>query len=174
MNKLEEYIISIPDFPKKGINFRDVTGILDHGEALRLSIDQLKEVAEEFEFDAVAGVESRGFIFGTPLAYLLGVPFIPVRKAGKLPREKVKATYQLEYGEAAIEIHTQSIRPGMKILLLDDLLATGGTLEAAAGLIEKLDGVVTGILSVIELSDLGGRKKLSKYEVRSLVQYEGE
>ncbi len=174
MNRLEDYIISIPDFPKKGINFRDVTGILDHGEALRLSIDMLKDVAEEFEFDAVAGVESRGFIFGTPLAYLLGVPFIPVRKAGKLPRKKVKATYQLEYGEAAIEIHEESVYKGMRILLLDDLLATGGTLEAAAGLIEELGGVVTGILSVIELSDLGGRKKLEKYEVRSLVEYAGE
>ncbi len=174
MSRLEDYIISIPDFPKKGINFRDVTGILDHGEALRLSIDMLKDVAEEFEFDAVAGVESRGFIFGTPLAYLLGVPFIPVRKAGKLPRKKVKATYQLEYGEAAIEIHEESVYKGMRILLLDDLLATGGTLEAAAGLIEELGGVVTGILSVIELSDLGGRKKLEKYEVRSLVEYAGE
>jgi len=174
MSRLEDYIISIPDFPKKGINFRDVTGILDHGEALRLSIDMLKDVAEEFEFDAVAGVESRGFIFGTPLAYLLGVPFIPVRKAGKLPRKKVKATYQLEYGEAAIEIHEESVYKGMRILLLDDLLATGGTLEAAAGLIEELGGIVTGILSVIELSDLGGRKKLEKYEVRSLVEYAGE
>ena len=131
MKRIEDYVISIPDFPEPGIIFRDITGILRDADGLKLSIDKIQEMLEGVEFDAVLGLESRGFIFGMPIAYNLHKAFIPVRKKGKLPRETVSAKYDLEYGTAEIEIHKEDLRPGMKVVIIDDLIATGGTVEAA-------------------------------------------
>ncbi len=172
--RVEDYIISIPDFPKKGILFRDVTGVLGDGEGFALAIDEMIARLEGVSFDAVAGTESRGFLFGAPLAYRFGKPFIPVRKKGKLPRETVSRDYALEYGTATIEIHTDAVKPGDRVVLIDDLVATGGTLKAAAELIETLGGTVVKIVSLIELVDLGGRELLRDYPLESIVQYEGE
>ena len=140
MSKVEDYIRSIPDFPAPGIIFRDVTSILQSAEGLKLSIDELVKKLDGVELDVIAGAESRGFIFGMPIAYLLNKPFVPIRKAGKLPCETVSKTYDLEYGTATIEIHKDAITPGMKVVLLDDLIATGGTIKAAAELVEELGG----------------------------------
>lgn len=134
MKRIEDYVISIPDFPEPGIIFRDITGILRDADGLKLSIDKIQEMLEGVEFDAVLGLESRGFIFGMPIAYNLHKAFIPVRKKGKLPRETVSAKYDLEYGTAEIEIHKEDLRPGMKVVIIDDLIATGGTVEAAVKL----------------------------------------
>ena len=174
MKKVEDYIITIPDFPEKGVMFRDVTGVLDSGEGLQLSIDEMYKLLTGLEYDVIAGVESRGFIFGMPLAYKAVKPFVPVRKKGKLPRETVEETYNLEYGTATIEIHKDSIRPGQRVVLIDDLMATGGTMEAAAHLIERCGGIVVKMLFLLELEGLGGRKKLSKYDVGSVVSYPGK
>ena len=172
--KLEDYITTIPDFPEKGIMFRDVTSVLESGEGLRLSIDELYNLTKDVEFDVVAGAEARGFIFGMPLAYKAGKPFVPVRKKGKLPRDTYQQTYNLEYGTATIEIHKDSIKPGQKVVLVDDLIATGGTIEAAAKLVEQCGGIVVKILFLIELEGLEGRKKLEKYNVASVVKYQGK
>lgn len=174
MKTVEEYMISIPDFPKPGIIFRDVTGVLDHADGIRLAIDELQKRLEGVDFDVIAGNEARGFIFGMPLAYNLHKPFVPVRKAGKLPRETVRQEYVLEYGTAAIEIHKASIKPGQRVVLIDDLLATGGTLKAAAKLIEQLGGEVVKMLVLIDLVDLGGRKLLEGYDVDTVITYHGE
>jgi adenine phosphoribosyltransferase len=173
MKKLEDYVITIPDFPEKGIMFRDVTSILENADGLKLSIHELQHRLSGIEFDSIAGAESRGFIFGMPLAYNKGKSFIPVRKAGKLPRETVKEEYELEYGTAAIEIHKDSIMPGQRIVFVDDLLATGGTAEAAIHLIEKLGGKVVKVLFLMELSGLHGRDKLAGYDVESVITYPG-
>lgn len=173
MKKLKEYIRSIPDFPEKGIIFRDVTSILMDADGLKLAIDELAKCLEGMDFDAIAGAESRGFLFGMPLAYLLHKPFVPIRKKGKLPCETVEKTYDLEYGTATIEIHKDAIKPGDKVVLLDDLIATGGTMKAAAELVEELGGEVVEMLFLIELVDLKGREVLSKYKVDSVVQFEG-
>ena len=173
MSKVEDYIRSIPDFPAPGIIFRDVTSILQSAEGLKLSIDELVKKLDGVEFDVIAGAESRGFIFGMPIAYLLNKPFVPLRKAGKLPCETVSQTYDLEYGTATIEIHKDAITPGMKVVLLDDLIATGGTIKAAAELVEELGGEVVECLFLMELVDLGGRKSLEGYKVDSVVKYEG-
>lgn len=173
MKSLEEYIISIPDFPEKGIIFRDITGILNDADGFKLAIDKLSEILKNTEFDAIAGAESRGFIFGAPLAYIFNKPFIPIRKKGKLPREVISKEYSLEYGTATIEVHKDDIKPGQKIVLLDDLIATGGTIKAAAELIEELGGEIAKILFIIELKGLNGRKLLSKYDVDSIIKYEG-
>ena len=178
MKKLKEYIRSIPDFPEKGIIFRDVTSILMDADGLKLAIDELAKCLEGMDFDVIAGAESRGFLFGMPLAYLLHKPFVPIRKKGKLPCETVEKTYDLEYGTATIEIHKDAIKPGDKVVLLvvllhDDLLATGGTMKAAAELVEELGGEVVEMLFLIELVDLKGREVLSKYKVDSVVQFEG-
>ena len=138
MKRIEDYVISIPDFPEPGIIFRDITGILRDADGLKLSIDKIQEMLEGVEFDAVLGLESRGFIFGMAIAYNLHKAFIPVRKKGKLPRETVSAKYDLEYGTAEIEIHKEDLRPGMKVVIIDDLIATGGTVEAAVKLAESL------------------------------------
>lgn len=174
MKKVEDYIRSIPGFPKEGIVFRDVTSVLQSAEGLRLAIDELAKRLEGLDFDVIAGAESRGFIFGTPLSYLLNKPFVPIRKAGKLPCETVSKTYDLEYGTATIEIHKDAITPGMKVVLLDDLIATGGTIRAAAELVEELGGEVVKCLFLIELVDLKGREVLKKYPVESVVSFEGE
>lgn len=173
MKKLKEYIRSIPDFPEKGIIFRDVTSILMDADVLKLAIDELAKCLEGMDFDVIAGAESRGFLFGMPLAYLLHKPFVPIRKKGKLPCETVEKTYDLEYGTATIEIHKDAIKPGDKVVLLDDLIATGGTMKAAAELVEELGGEVVEMLFLIELVDLKGREVLSKYKVDSVVQFEG-
>ena len=174
MKDLKDYVITIPDFPEEGIMFRDVTGILESADGLKLAIDELVKKLEDVEFDAIAGLESRGFIFGTPLSYLLNKPFIPIRKKGKLPREVITKSYELEYGTAEIEVHKESVKKGMKIVVLDDLLATGGTAKAGAELIEELGGKVEAILFLIELKGLNGRAKLEGYNVKSIIEYDGK
>ena len=174
MKRLEDYVITIPNFPEEGIMFRDVTSILENAEGLKLSIHELMLRLKDVEFETIAGAESRGFIFGMPLAYNKGKNFIPVRKAGKLPRETVKAEYELEYGTAAIEIHKDSIKPGQRVVFVDDLLATGGTAEAAIKLIESLGGVVVKVLFLMELKGLNGREKLKGYDVDCVISYEGK
>lgn len=173
MKKVEDYIRSIPDFPEKGIIFRDVTSVLQDADGLQLAIDELKKRLENVDFDVIAGAESRGFIFGMPLAYLLKKPFVLIRKAGKLPCETISKTYDLEYGTATIEIHKDAILPGQKVVLIDDLIATGGTMKAAAELVEELGGEVVKMLFLLELKGLNGRKVLEGYDVASVVEYEG-
>ena len=174
MKKVEDFVRSIPDFPEEGIIFRDVTSVLQSAEGLQLAIDELLKKLEGVEFDVLAGTESRGFIFGMPLAYLLKKPFVLVRKAGKLPCETISKTYDLEYGTATIEIHKDAILPGQKVVLIDDLIATGGTIKAAAELVEELGGEVVKILFLMELAGLEGRKALEGYNVDSVVVYEGK
>lgn len=174
MKKVEDYVRSIPDFPEEGIIFRDVTSVLQDADGLQLAIDELKARLEGVECDLIAGTESRGFIFGMPLAYLLKKPFILVRKKGKLPCETVSKTYDLEYGTATIEIHKDAIQPGQKVVLIDDLIATGGTIKAAAELVEELGGEVVKILFLMELAGLEGRKVLEGYDVDSVVVYPGK
>lgn len=174
MKKIEEYVRSIPDFPEPGIIFRDVTSILQEADGLHLAIDLIQEKLEDLEFDVIAGTESRGFIFGVPVAYNLKKPFVPVRKKGKLPCETVSREYDLEYGTAAIEIHKDAIMPGQKVVLIDDLIATGGTIEAAAKLVEELGGEVVKIVFLMELAGLKGREKLAEYDVESVICYEGK
>ena len=174
MKKVEDYVRSIPDFPEPGIIFRDVTSILQDADGLQLAIDEMQHFVEEVDCDVICGTESRGFIFGMPIAYNLHKPFVPIRKKGKLPCETVSAEYDLEYGKAEIEIHKDAIKPGDKVVLVDDLIATGGTIQAAAKLVEELGGEVVKMIFLIELTDLGGRKLLEGYDVASVVQYEGE
>ena len=169
MKKIEEYVRSIPDFPEPGIIFRDVTSILQDPDGLKLSIDLIQEKLEGLDFDVIAGTESRGFIFGVPVAYNLHKAFVPVRKKGKLPCETVSMDYDLEYGTATIEMHKDSIRPGQRVVLIDDLIATGGTIEAAIKLIEQLGGVVVKVVFLMELAGLKGREKLSGYDVDSVI-----
>lgn len=174
MKRLEDYVRSIPDFPEPGIIFRDVTSILQDADGLALAIDGLLDMVKDLEYDVVVGTESRGFIFGVPVAYANHKSFVPVRKKGKLPCETIEAEYDLEYGSAVIEIHKDAIVPGQKVVIIDDLIATGGTIEAAAKLIEELGGEVVKICFVMELAGLEGRKKLEKYDVESLITYEGK
>ena len=174
MKKIEEYVKSIPDFPEKGIIFRDVTSVLQDADGLHLAIDDMQKFLEGVEFDVIAGTESRGFIFGVPIAYNLHKAFVPVRKKGKLPRETVSAEYELEYGKAEIEMHKDAIQPGQKVVLVDDLIATGGTIEAAARLVEELGGEVVKIIFLMELEGLKGREKLKGYDVESVIHYEGK
>ena len=169
MKKIEEYVKSIPDFPEKGIIFRDVTSVLQDADGLHLAIDEMQKFLEGVDFDVIAGTESRGFIFGVPIAYNLHKAFVPVRKKGKLPRETVSAEYELEYGKAEIEMHKDAIQPGQKIVLVDDLIATGGTIEAAARLVEELGGEVVKIIFLMELEGLKGREKLKGYDVESVI-----
>ncbi|MGN1305546.1 MAG: adenine phosphoribosyltransferase [Oscillospiraceae bacterium] len=174
MNDIKKYITDIPDFPEKGIIFRDVTSLLQNGEGFSAAVDEMTKLLDDVDFDAVLGLEARGFVFGAPIAYAKKKAFIPVRKKGKLPRATVSAKYELEYGTAEIEIHTDSLKKGDKVVIIDDLIATGGTLEAAARLVEQLGGEVVRIVCLMELTDLKGRDKLQKYDVRSVVTYEGE
>ena len=174
MKKLEDYVISIPDFPEPGIIFRDVTSILQDADGLNLAIDALLKMVDGLDFDVVLGPESRGFIFGMPVAYASHKSFVPVRKKGKLPRETVSAKYELEYGTAEIEIHKDAIRPGQKVVIIEDLIATGGTIEAISGLVEQLGGKVVKICFVMELAGLCGREKLKNYTVESAIIYEGK
>lgn len=174
MKTVKDYIITIPDFPEEGIMFRDVTSILQDAEGFRLAIDELQKKLEGVEFDVIAGTESRGFMFGTPLAYNLGKPFVPIRKKGKLPREVVSKEYSLEYGTAEIEMHKDAVKPGQKVVLIDDLIATGGTMLASAQLVEELGGKVVKMLFLIELAGLEGRKLLKDYDVSTVAVYEGK
>lgn len=174
MKKIEEYVRSIPDFPEKGIIFRDITSVLQDAEGLKLAIDSMIALLDGVDFDVVAGTESRGFMFGMPIAYALGKSFIPVRKKGKLPCETVSAEYDLEYGSAVIEIHKDAVKPGQKVVLVDDLIATGGTIEASIRLVEQLGGEVVKIIFLMELAGLKGREKLAGYDVASVITYEGK
>lgn len=174
MKKLEEYVRSIPDFPEPGIIFRDITTILQDPDGLKLAVDGLLKTLEGVEYDVVVGPESRGFIFGVPVAYAAHKGFVPVRKKGKLPCKTVSMKYDLEYGSAEVEMHEDSIKPGQKVVIIDDLIATGGTMEAICKLIESLGGEVVRIWFVMELAGLEGRKKLKDYPVESLIVYEGK
>ena len=174
MKTVKDYVTTIPDFPEPGIMFRDITSVLQDAEGFQLAIDELQKCLEGLEFDAIAGTESRGFIFGTPLAYNLHKPFLLIRKKGKLPREVVRQEYALEYGTATIEMHKDAVKPGQRIVLVDDLIATGGTLAAAAKLIESLGGEVVKILVLMELAGLKGREALKEYDVASVAVYEGK
>ena len=173
MKKVEDYVRTIPDFPEKGIMFRDIKTVLKHPDGFELAIDELQGFLEGVDFDVIAGTESRGFIFGTPLAYNLHKPFVLIRKKGKLPAETVEQTYDLEYGTATIEMHKDSIQPGQKVVLVDDLIATGGTIEAAAKLVEKLGGKVVKMIFLMELAGLKGRERLKNYEIDSVITYPG-
>lgn len=174
MKTLKDYIKTIPDFPEPGIMFRDVTSALNDPEGFKLCVDELTKLLKDVDYDIIAGVESRGFLFGAPIAYNEHKALVPIRKKGKLPRETVEATYDLEYGTATIEVHKDAIRPGQKVVIIDDLIATGGTVEAAAHLMEELGGEVVKMLFLIELTELNGREKLKKYDVASAVQYDGK
>jgi len=174
MKRLEDYVTSIPDFPEEGIIFRDVTTILEDPDGLTLAVDGIREMLKGVEYDSVVGPESRGFIFGVPVAYAEHKSFIPVRKKGKLPREVLSADYELEYGTATIEIHKDSIKPGQKVVIIDDLIATGGTIGAIIKLIEELGGEVVKICFIMELAGLKGREKLAGYDVEAMITYEGK
>lgn len=174
MKKLEDYVRTIPDFPEEGIMFRDITTVIQDPDGLKLAIDSINGLLEGVDYDVVVGPESRGFIFGTPVAYANHKAFVPVRKKGKLPCETIEATYNLEYGTATVEMHKDSIKPGQKVVIVDDLIATGGTIQAIAGLIEQLGGEVVKIIFIIELAGLEGRKLLSKYDVESVITYPGQ
>ena len=174
MKKLEEYVRSIPDFPEPGIIFRDITTILQDPDGLHLAIQSMQDKLKDTEFDVVVGTESRGFIFGVPIAYNLHKAFVPVRKKGKLPCETVSKEYDLEYGSAVIEMHKDSIKPGQKVVLVDDLVATGGTIEAAIKLVEELGGEVVKVVFLMELAGLKGRERLKGYDVESVLCYEGK
>ena len=173
-NDLRNIIRSIPDFPKKGIVFRDITTLLKDKEAFRKSIDILFEIYKSVLIDKVVSIESRGFIFGSVLAYKLHSGFIPVRKPKKLPAKTIKEEYQLEYGTDSLEIHIDAIKNGEKVLIVDDLLATGGTVQAVCRLVEKLGGEIVGLAFLIELSFLKGREKLKGYDVYSIIKYDSE
>ena len=174
MKKVEDYVTSIPDFPEPGNIFRDVTTILQDPDGLRLAMDGIMEFLKDVDFDVVVGPESRGFIFGVPVAYAMRKGFVPVRKKGKLPRETISMEYDLEYGSAVVEMHKDSIKPGQKVVIVDDLIATGGTIEAIIKMIEQLGGQVVRICFVMELAGLKGREKLKGYAVDSVITYEGK
>ena len=157
MKKIEDYVLSIPDFPEPGIIFRDITSVLQDADGLQLAIDSMQ-----------------GFIFGVPIAYNLHKPFVPIRKKGKLPRETVSVSYDLEYGSAEIEMHKDSIKPGQKVVIVDDLIATGGTIEAAIKLVEQLGGEVVKVVFLMELAGLKGRERLNGYDVASVICYDGK
>lgn len=173
MKTLEDYVTTIPNFPKEGIMFRDITTIIDDKDGFRLAVDMLLEKLKGVDFDVIAAAESRGFIFAAPLAYELGKGLILIRKKGKLPRETYSLEYELEYGTAALEIHKDDIKPGQKVLLIDDLIATGGTTEAMIKLVEMTGGKVVSIGFIMELAGLKGMEKLKQYNAFSLITYPG-
>jgi len=168
---LKQFITVVPDYPKPGISFKDITTLMDNGDAFKYATNELVKFAKDKKVDKVVGPEARGFIIGCPVAYALGVGFAPVRKEGKLPRETIKVNYGLEYGTDVLTIHKDAIQPGQRVLITDDLLATGGTIKATVQLVEELGGVVAGIAFLIELSQLKGRSKLQGYDVLTLMEY---
>ena len=169
MKTVKDYVTDIPDFPEPGIIFRDITSVIGDADGLKLAVDEMQAMLDGVKFDAIAGLESRGFLFGMPIAYNLGKPFIPVRKKGKLPRETVSASYELEYGTAEIEVHKDDVKPGMRVVLIDDLIATGGTLCAAAQLFEQLGASIAKIVCLLELKGLDGRSRLEGYPVDTVI-----
>ncbi len=171
MLELAPLIRDIADFPKKGIVFKDITTLLNNGPAFHQAIDQLLERIRPYRVDAVIGMESRGFIFAAPIAYLLGVGFVPVRKLGKLPGPTISTEYELEYGTNTLELHSDAIHPGQRVLVVDDLLATGGTVSATVELIERLKGEVVAVAFLVELDFLKGRDRLRGYDVISLIRF---
>lgn len=173
-NDLKDYVRTIPDFPQEGIMFRDITTVAQDADGLHMAIDTMQDLVKDVDFDVVVGAESRGFIFGTPIAYNLHKPMVLIRKKGKLPWKTVSVDYALEYGTATLEMHEDSIQPGQKVLIVDDLMATGGTAKAIIELVEKLGGKVAGILVLMELEGLEGRKALEPYPVYSAIKYEGK
>ena len=174
MKTIDDYIISIPDYPQKGVLFRDITSVIQHPDGLKLAIDEIEKLLEGVEYDAIVAPESRGFIFGTPVAYNNGKSLVLARKKGKLPRKTLMQEYDLEYGRAIIEIHADALKPGQKVVIIDDLMATGGTFEAIAKLVEKAGAEVVKIVALIELKGLKGRQKLKKYDVACVQAYEGK
>lgn len=171
---IKDYIRTIPDFPKEGIMFRDVTTVLESAEGFKLAIDTLEKALEGVEFDKIAAIESRGFLFAAPIAYKLAKPFALIRKKGKLPFKTVQKEYDLEYGSAVIEMHSDSIAKGDRVVIIDDLIATGGSMKAAVELVEDLGGKVEKLLFLIELPELGGRQALEGYDVFSACEFDGE
>jgi adenine phosphoribosyltransferase len=174
MKELKDYVTTIPNFPKEGIMFRDVTSVIEDKDGLKLAIDSITQKLEDTDFDIVMAPESRGFIFGMPVAYNLGKGFVPVRKKGKLPRETISEDYALEYGTATLEIHKDSLKPGDKVVIIDDLIATGGTLEAIIKLARRSGAEVVKVVSLIELVDFNVREKISDVQIESIIKYEGE
>lgn len=174
MKKIEDYVRSIPDFPEPGIIFRDVTSILNDADGLALAIDSMDALLKDVDYDVIVGTESRGFIFGVPIAYKEHKPFVPVRKKDKLPCETISQEYDLEYGSATVEMHKDSIKPGERVVIIDDLIATGGTIEASIKMVEALGGKVVKIVFLMELSGLHGRDRLKGYDVASVICYEGK
>ena len=174
MKTIDDYIRSIPDFPEEGIIFRDITSVLQDADGLHLAIDSMQEKIADLDFDVVVGPESRGFIFGVPIAYNLHKSFVPVRKKGKLPCETISEEYDLEYGSAVIEMHKDAIHPGQKVVIVDDLIATGGTTEAIIKLVNQLGGEVVGIVFLIELAGLKGRERLEGQRVESVICSDGK
>lgn len=168
---LKQFITIVPDYPKPGIKFKDITPLMNNGEAYKYATDQIVSYAKEKQIDIIVGPEARGFIIGCPVAYSLGLGFAPVRKEGKLPRETIKVSYGLEYGQDVLTIHKDAIQPGQRVLITDDLLATGGTIEATIQLVESLGGVVAGIAFLVELGYLEGRNKLNGYNILTLMHY---
>lgn len=171
MIDLKKYVATVNDFPKEGIVFRDITTLMNDGLAYKTATDEIVKFAKEKEVDLIVGPEARGFIFGCPVAYAMGIGFVPVRKPKKLPREVIEYSYDLEYGSNTLCMHKDAIKPGQRVLIVDDLLATGGTMEAAIKLVEELGGVVAGLAFLIELEDLKGREKLKGYPVLTLMKY---
>ena len=174
MKELQDYVRTIPDFPEKGIMFRDITSVLQDADGFKLAIDKMQELVSDLDFDVVLGAESRGFIFSAPIAYNRGKALVPVRNKGKLPCETVEVSYDLEYGTATLEIHKDAIKPGQKVIIVDDLIATGGTTKAMINMIERLGGEVAGVLVMMELAGLNGRAKIAGYRLDSAVTYEGK
>lgn len=168
---LHDYVASIPDYPEKGVVFRDISPLMGDGKAYKQATNQIVDYARNKGVEMIVGPEARGFIVGCPVAYELGVGFAPARKKGKLPRETVKATYSLEYGTSSLYLHKDAVKPGQRVLVTDDLLATGGTISATIDLVEKLGGIVVGTAFIIELTDLHGRDKIKNYDILSLMQY---
>ena len=174
MKTVADYVRTIPDFPEPGIMFRDVTSVIQDPDGLRLAVDKLEGLVQNEDFDNVVGPESRGFIFGVPVAYNMHKSFVPVRKKGKLPCETIEQSYDLEYGSAILEMHKDAIKPGQRVIIVDDLIATGGTIEAIIKLIERLGGKVVKIVFLMELEGLNGRERLKGYNVDSVVKYPGK
>ena len=174
MKELKDYVRTIPNFPEEGVMFRDVTTVLQDPEGLKLAINGMQEKLEGLEFDIIVGAESRGFLFGMPIAYNLNKAFVPVRKKGKLPAETISESYNLEYGQATLEIHKDAIKPGQKVVIVDDLIATGGTLEAIIKLVERLGGKVVRICCLIDLPELEGKEKIKNYQVDTVIAFEGK
>lgn len=174
MKTVEDYVTTIPDFPEPGVMFRDITTVIQDPEGFKLAIDELIKRLDGVDFDVIAGAESRGFIFGAPIAYAMNKGLVLVRKKGKLPRETISMEYELEYGTAEVEMHKDSVKPGQKVVVIDDLIATGGTVEASIRLVEALGGEVVKVLFLMELAGLKGREKLKDYDVDSVIIYPGK